>query len=180
MNEPFWRDEPLSSQEVRLLELLREAHTKSAQRDSLSTMAVKLSMAGSDDFTKALPAALMTLGGAHAPVREIYEFLLRGLDFLPYPVPGWHTSFAKADHPGSMDPDWKAVDVHLRMMNHPLMEKVDTVTKRLHSMGKLIFPNPGCYTAAAAITLGIPPNMASYLFIIGRLDAWARMCCIRR
>lgn len=83
-------------------------------------------------------------------------------------IPGWGNSFIK----GEPDPDWLEVDEKLKLGWEKIYARVLDITERLHSHGKMIYPNPACYTAAAAIAFEIPIGMESRLFIEPRVSAW--------
>lgn len=178
-DKPFWREQALETKEVELLSRLFQAHEASVFRPNVSSEMVCAAAVGSGDYTKALAAALMTIGGLHGPITQTYSLLEDSSpDYLTVKildagqkVPGWGNSFAKAQ----IDPLWVGVDEWLRLNALPLWEKIDLVTRTLNNAGKLIYPNPGCYTAAAALALGIPSPVAPWLFVQGRLGGWTRL-----
>lgn len=164
-----------------LLVALGSAHDASALRHNISHDALILATQGSGDYVHAVTAAMMTIGGAHAPVVAtcyalqhpdpsalVSSCLEKGVK-----VPGWGNGFVK----DGVDPLWREVDAMLREMDVPLMAKVDAITDALHRAGKLIYPNPSCYTAAVAVTSGIQTEASPFLFISGRLAAWTREYC---
>lgn len=176
--EAFWRDTPLSESEVQLLLALRRAHAIAAQRNNASTASLLNAAHGSGDYTKAIAAALMTLGGRHAPIEATMRVLTAAepekyvADLLGQGrmVPGWGNSFVK----GKPDPDWTEV-AHLLARGCPkLLGVIGLVTRTLHEAepAKKVFPNPSCYTAAVALALDIPGVIAPWLFISSRLEAW--------
>lgn len=178
-NNPFWRTAALDPNEKTLLQVVLHAHYRSAFRDNLSSSAVKMATLGSGDYTKAIAAALSTLGGAHAPLVQTYQFLTssdvasatrNGLA-AKRRIPGWGNSF----HKGEPDPVWTQVEVCLRLHWPDLAKKLDDVTGVLHAAGKNLFPNPSAFTVLAAIALGIPPHLAPYLFVMGRLQGWSEL-----
>ena len=176
----FWRDTPLSGHEYALTDAVEVAHRKSAIRGNASTVALKAAAGGSGSFEMALASALLTLGGKHAPIAKIYRMLDQPLPQLLEAVEtkicekeivqGWGNSFFKNRH----DPDWEPVQealAHVPEMN----KKIVGVTALLHDYDKHVFPNAGAYTAATAIILGIPPEVASVLLISARLPVWAHL-----
>lgn len=110
----------------------------------------------------------MTLGDLHAPVTQCYEFLVSDTYPPDGKVPGWGNSFIK----GRPDPAWEVVDVILCASFPSIYARIKAITQWLHDKGKPIYPNPGCYTAACAIGIGMPSRIASYLFIASRLEKW--------
>lgn len=185
-SSPFWRERPLAIPEWELLVALADAHAVSARRDNVSTHAVAGAALGSSDYTKAMAAPLLTLGGLHAPLLRAHRFisewdqradpdsirksqqLVATIIEQGCKIPGWGQSFVK----GQPDPAWKEVAAHL--YGTRVGRKLDAITAALHAAGKLIFPNPGGFTAAAAMVLEMPAALAPYLFIAGRLEVWSQ------
>lgn len=186
--EPFWklrdRHDPTSVDPVfapaenALLTALWDAHQAVAMRGNASGSAFTMAYQGSGDYTKALAAALATLGGRHGPIRETHQFLTIALaavklEWAPWvgvKIPGWGNSLVK----GQNDPDFLRVRDHLENLNQKLVERIDAITGALHARGKRIYPNPSCWTAATAITVGLPAELSPYLFIAARLPVWSR------
>lgn len=161
-----------------LLDELYKAHDAVALRGNLSHQALALSAVGSGDYFKSLAAALLTLGGVHAPLWPTYE-LLSTSDAVPHiqrlvgmgrKVPGWGNSFVK----GEPDPAWFMVHRLLDTENPGLIAKIDAGTKALHALKKPVHPNPSCYTAAVAIHYGLDIDAVGELLVRGRLSAWTR------
>lgn len=160
---------PLEQEDYDLINLLEEAHYKSSYRGNMSTNAAVVSMAGSSSYIQAIASAILTLGGTHGPIKDAIK-VLNGDDsvLVNDKIPGWGNSFEKG-HP---DPLWNNVHEFI-FENYPEMgARIAQVTKRLHDSGKVIFPNPACYTAATAILLKINPKVCEYLFLAARLPAW--------
>ena len=152
-----------------------QAHAASALRGNLSHQALALAAQGSGDYTKAIAAALMTLGGLHAPLLQTYDFLtgdpaheVELLLATQQRVPGWGNAFVR----GMPDPIWHELDGLIREQAPEWGLTLDAVTEQLHALGKRIYPNPSCYTVVAGILLGVPKVALPYLFLNGRLSAW--------
>lgn len=183
--EPWWRlGAPFTMWENALLWHLAEAHSKVALRGNLSGHVFQQAFASSGSYTNALIAALSTLGTRHGPItqtqwlletvahegttRSMMDYSVRGK------VPGWGNSIIK----GRPDPAFILVEHHLRehergSHQHPAaISAIDAITRSLRSAGKMVYPNPSCWTAAVAITVGLPATHAPYLFVAGRLGAW--------
>jgi citrate synthase len=151
------------------------AHHAASKRKNGSSMALRLAFQGSGDFNKAVIAALATLGGRHGPIAQTEHFLLEddpsalvnGMLDAGLKVPGWGSSFPLPDN------DWAETERLLRIVNPTLMAKVDAVTASLGD--KHLLPNPSCFTACTAICLGIPPEIAPFIFIAGRIAGWAEI-----
>lgn len=170
----FWRREPLNEQEGHLLQACVVAHASSATRDNISAVALRLAAAGSGDYARALAAALVSIGGPHAPIVQAYDLIAE-----PEPevtaasmldagrrVPGWGSSFAK----GKPDPIWTPVDAALRVVSPYIGVKLDKVTEVMKA--KNVYPNPSVYTAATAMALRMRKELSPWIFIAGRLNAW--------
>ena len=174
----FWRDKPLNAAEQALLRAVFAAHAVSARRENISTFVLQNAARGSGSYTQALAAALNSLGGPHAPVAAVMEFLDPPSQAMVEKyleegrkVPGWGNSFVK----GQPDASWYWVDTILGEEWPELARRMRQVTQRLHAAGKIIFPNPGGYTGAAALALGLPKAVAPWLFVAGRLEAWTEI-----
>jgi citrate synthase len=173
MYDVFWRPGPLKPEEKQLLDALYRAHQRSVFRDNPSSVTIANAAFGSGDLAKALAAGLLTIGGAHAPISETIEFLNQPMPQITIPflietnkkVPGWGGTFQK-DGPDSV---WDEVN---SLIPQSVGSKIDAVTKTLHEHAKFIFPNPSAYTAATAIALSMPVQLAPYLFIAARLAPW--------
>lgn len=159
-----------------LMEICLLAHHESALRGNCSHHAMGLAAFGSGDYFKAMAAGLLTLGGLHAPLFHTYD-LLAATDGLhrvrvalaaKRRVPGWGNHFAKT----GIDPIWAECDARLRA-DHPMIaDRIQAITEILHEAGKIVYPNPSCYTAATALAMSIPRNAIGEILIRGRLGAW--------
>jgi citrate synthase len=175
----WWRDEPLISREQYLLEILYRAHRQSCFRPNPSSVTAINAAIGSGDIGKAVAAAILTLGGKHAPLEQTVRFLAGAnpageVDSLlrqNRKVPGWGGSFQQ----DGIDPIWSGVASSLEKWHPDIMRKLNQVTLELHQLGKAIYPNPSAFTAAVVIALKVPAKLAVYLFISARLDAWAEI-----
>lgn len=178
--KPFWRPEkPLTEAEKQLLQAVFAAHDASTQRRNVSSDAVAFASIGSGDYTKAISAALACIGGLHAPVIQAMALLDSPMSYLiarqivadGKKVPGFGNSFYR----GIPDELWIGVSEALRLNAPDLHDKIERITTELHSLGKKIYPNPGCFTAATAIVLGIPAPVAPWIFVAGRLTGWTKI-----
>lgn len=174
----FWKDSEMTTMEIDLMVSLRIAHYTAAMRDCASTVAVKIAKECGVPFPQAVAGALATLGHKHGPIEKIYGWILDGAEEYAYTgrrtverhiIPGWGNSFYK-DEP---DPLFEPVREKMLAVQPGLVELADKVTARLHQEEKMIYPNPGFWTAATAIALGVRQEICSYLFLAPRMDAWA-------
>jgi citrate synthase len=156
-----------------LLTAVLEAHAASATRNSISTNVCLNVGFGSGDYCKAMAAAILSIGDAHAPLDKVMEYLSKARSLRPTGlqtdsiIPGWGNSFVKGH-----DPVWNEVRGLLSSGWPDLWQLIESTTEALHARGKPVFPNPACYTAACAIILNIPKEVAAWIFIEGRLRAW--------
>jgi citrate synthase len=172
MNVP-WRAEPLTDDEQKLLAALFEAHDSVALRENASATVLQIAAAASGRYMNGIIAALATLGKTHGPIEAVHALLsaeapseiAKVILDRSGKVPGWGNSFVKNDP----DPDFQEIAA---LLLPPLSERITAVTQTLHDAGKPIYPNPACYTAAVAITLGCKASIAPYLFLQARLQAW--------
>lgn len=160
----------------RLFDAVFEAHHQSVFRDNPSTVAFRLAYQATGSFTNALSAALATLGGLHAPLAQTYDLLSnKSPADAAYrivksggKVPGWGTSFKD-------DAIWQPVAEIFREDFPESWYVLQQVTDVLHGFGKNVEPNPSAFTAMTVIAFGLPKEMAAWLFVSARLDAWAAL-----
>lgn len=170
----FWRPEPLTEPEVKLLNLCLEAHCASASRPNISTVVLHQAAVGSHNYFSALAAALCSIGGTHAPLQDTAHALMTPVEqLIPVikagrKIPGWGNSFEKH----SVDPTWKAFRNHLSEHFPEISDRIEAITKALHDEGKKIYPNPSIFTVATAFALKLPLPVAGWLFVHGRLAEW--------
>lgn len=172
----FWRNS-LSPVEQKLLVAVLLAHAKSAYRENPSTQVVLATAKSSGDYLKAVAAGILTLGGQHAPIEESYDLLnadsprtqAAALLAQGNRVPGFGSSF----HKEGVDPLWLDVEKALAEANPKLSAEIAAITEGLTV--KRLWPNPSSFTAAAAITLGLPKKTAQALVLMGRLESWSQL-----
>jgi citrate synthase len=161
-----------------LYDELIAVHKQLVHRDNVSSVMVGTCAKVEKDYFSSIAAGLLTLGGTHAPIVKTYEFLSRGKGcpslasaFLKrnIRVPGWGSSFIKAEK----DPIFENLDKMLS--DFRIHEHIWSTTSMLQEEGAFLFPNAACYTAAVAITLDIPKDIAGYALIQGRLDGWTEI-----
>jgi citrate synthase len=119
------------------------------------------------------------MGGAHAPIDATARLLsaddpsaaARSILASGGRVPGWGNSFVR----GEPDPAWKRAEDALRSVSPEMGDRLDRVTETMASAGTSLYPNPSAYTAAAGLVLGIPRHLIGWLFVQGRLAAWAQI-----
>jgi citrate synthase len=159
----------------RLIDELMNVHAELAGRENFSSLLVGQCASSEKDYISSIAAALLTLGGRHGPTEQTVNFLTAVGSFDPriyyqhkLMIPGWGSAFIK----GEPDPHFDTLDGYLFEDNTHIWKKIKEVTTKIHNTGKILYPNAACYTAAVAITEGIPAEVSPYLLIKGRLDTW--------
>ena len=169
-----------------LLEDLKYLHSQLAARDCASTTLIKSMALLGKPFEESCAAAMMTLGGLHAPITQTQRLWKFGKnpwlgyladfesDVLPHgpfrsKIPGWGSAWYKAEP----DPLLQSFESLLPA------EVVDRLAQRTTDVqlatGKVIFPNAASYTAIVADILGFTPETAPVLVVMGRALAWAHI-----
>lgn len=175
--KPYWRQTPLSDEETTLYRLTLDAHGRSVRRDNISSNVVLNVGVGSGQVTNAIAAAVLSIGGVHAPLVQTINALTSDVSDVEWRqlldgglvIPGWGNSFCKVDEL------WADVESFGRTHWPAWWAKADRITKLLHDYGRDIYPNPSLYTAITAIVLDVPKAMSPIIFIEGRLWAWAEI-----
>lgn len=169
----WWRKDPLTEWEQRLITAVVAAHVAGTLRTNPSTVIIQQACLGNGgDYCSTIAAAILSLGGPHGPVVAVYDLLAQpdpGVEAQRMldngeKVPGWGNSFVK----GEMDPRLNAAMDLLKQ--HPVYEKIQAVQKVMDA--KNLYPNPGCVTAAADLALGIPRESAVWLGLQARIPVW--------
>lgn len=173
---PFWRSEPLTEAESKLLELTLAAHDACARRMNVSTAFLLTSARSKLPLQTALATALLSLGGDHGPVERTCEVLTRKklvyeLLATNQKIPGWGSSFVKE----GPDPIFEPLRTFLMEQFPETLAKIDHVTTKLKENGHNLEPNASAYTAAVALTLKIPKQIAIWLLIVGRMPIWTKL-----
>jgi citrate synthase len=154
-----------------LLNLLATAHANAASHnENASTQFATIATKGSGDFSKGVIAALATVGGQHAPLREAREVWDQFPDFTKPVVPGFGNTFYK----DKIDPQFVQVVKYIKEV-YPaeyarlidLTDKVDKFT------GKRLQPNAAMFTAMVCDICGIPEGMEYLIFLLARAPVWA-------
>jgi len=162
-----------------LVQELYKAHAAVALRGNPSHQALVLSAMGTGDYFKAIASAILMLGGLHGPLMQTYDLLALDcpLDEVArrlnsgIRIPGWGNGFYKQ----GIEPEFQPVAIELARVNPEICAKIDVITDYIHGYddGRLkIYPNPSCFTAATAITVGLPRETVGVLALQGRLMIW--------
>ena len=161
----------------RLMGVLMRAHFVAAtENNNVSSAVVKQVAAVGKTFPEAIAAALLTLGGVHAPVTQARHILfeaededIRVLLQQGNKIPGYGNSFFK----GAIDPAWNEMDATLLQCYPAIYERLyrisDIITQEKNVR---IFPNAAAYTAIAAQLMEVAWHTEMALVIMGRMPAW--------
>lgn len=151
-------------------------HHQCALRDNASSAIVKAMAQLGKPINDAFAAALLTMGGKHAPIaqaqRYFTRFRMEDVPDLPLIVPG----FGSAWYRGEVDP---LIDAFLNEIVYATDESAEIVNDldvyveyvRKHT-GKNIYPNAAMATAVANIAMKRDPCLGMGLVIQGRVAAW--------
>ena len=172
--------------------ILVNAHKTAAWRDNVSTSTLRTAYrVNGHDYIKSITAAMMMLGGMHAPVKQAYllihkiirllrsgsdedtinvhiESLLTGYDIIP----GFGSHFFK----GEADPILNEISEAIKDTCHPLYFHVgDIIYKHLLNRGKLLYPNLAFYTAAVALVENRSMTLCEQYLIEARIVEWRKI-----
>lgn len=175
-HDTWWRPSPLTQRERNILSDCVSAHANAARRENISSVVLCQTLQGSGRIENAVAAAILTVGGRHAPFQATYEMLdhdntdvwVRAILHARKRVPGWGSSFEKA----GPDPMLAALAGHHGALLDPL-------TAALHEHGRMVWPNLSAYTAATALELGMPAEGMLWMFVTGRMPVWCAMAARR-
>lgn len=175
----WWLPEqtPFTDAETRLVLALYKAHSDCVFRNNCSTAALQQAAGGSRSLPQSIIAALACLGEMHGPIEEAYDFMDLWQKMQPFHegkyvgglIPGFGNSFVR----GQVDPAFIPVEQILEAQFPRIFSVVKEITEALHQAGKMVYPNPACFSACVAKVLQMPRHLAPMLFIQGRLEAWA-------
>lgn len=153
---------------------LEAQHRKSAAMNNSSTQALAIAyQSNNGDIVRSYTAAMMCLGGAHAPIQQTWEFLRNPTKRKVYP--GFGNSFEKG-FPQRFQPIWN-LSIELRLEKLP--SSVEEIVRFVKlQTGKDIWPNLAFYTALGfidhhyrdAIGFIIKARIAEWNNIIKQLD----------
>ena len=158
--------------EVTMRERAEEMHAGLALRPNASSTTMANMAALGKPLPESLAAALLTLGGLHAPIERACGSWNSSLDTFQGNVdfnqkwerksPGFGSSF----EPGQADPFLSSFDQYLPA---PTLEKMAERTAYVQkAFDRPLFPNAAMYTAVFADILGLRPTAAMGIVITGR------------
>jgi hypothetical protein len=145
---------------------LAEQHRLSASLNNSSTQALAIAYQSNNcDEIKSIAAALMCLGGMHAPIKQAWEFLRQPKVMSVYP--GFGNSFEKG-FPQRFNALWN-LSIELRLENLPYT--VEEIVRFVRAKtNKDIWPNLGFYTALGFVDKHYRDAIG--FLIKSRIDEW--------
>lgn len=161
---------------VRLLSAVWKAQRDSAldNADNVSNCTARIVAEASRSGSNAIFAAMLSLGGMHAPLIQAREVIF---GTIPPPVlpggvliPGFGNSF----HAG-IDPNWVALADIIRNEYPTVWAPIEHWSALLKESGKPFAPNPAGLTAAVAELVGWPRGFEFLLLVMPRMTVWARL-----
>lgn len=162
----------------KLVELLIAAHVAACHRDNSSTLILKSAFdSNGGDLIKSVTAALMSIGGLHAPIKQTYVMLRKILEgkqecdvicFYEL-VPGFGSSFIKEDNDPLLESlRQEFIDNHLRYYNIGCRITSHLKQKTKHTL----YPNLAFYTACVAHIEGHGVQFCERILIEARVPEW--------
>jgi citrate synthase len=160
-----------------LYSLFIEAHEESAiQNENASLHSLLNAGLTTGRLENGLAAAIMTLGGHHAPISEARTvYLTWTKEFIDTAVlakmfiPGFGNSFYK----DSIDPKWEKVAAHIKEFYPQHDARITEITQWLADNNLKLFPNAAMYSAVVCEILAVVPGTEVALLIMARLPAWS-------
>lgn len=145
---------------------LAAQHEKSAMMENSSTKALLIAyQSNNGDEIKSITAAMMCLGGMHAPIKQCWEFLRSSERRDVYP--GFGNSFEKG-FPKRFTALWNlATELRFEELDQSVEKLVKFVRE---DTKKDIYPNLGFYTALAFVDTHYRDGIG--FLIKSRIDAW--------
>lgn len=159
-----------------ILDQLYITHEHAARRNNTSTQVVVAAFeSNGGDLLKSISAGLMCLGGAHAPIKQVYQLFdqlsLNGNIILGGKIPGFGSSFVKNNHDPMLE--------NLRMVISDLLPQYIEWGKEIRSVlrkeGKNLYPNLAFYTAAVSHGLGETVEFCQQHLVRARVNAWIQI-----
>ena len=175
-----------------LLTKLSDAHARAAfeNKGNVSTTAALIAYDGSRSIAQSIAAAILTIGGKHAPViicrnlvagweahNDQARMQLEGMIRSGSLIPGLGNSFFK----DSIDPSFQDVyDSYVKLAGPDnaidrIVSASNHILSELKGKEVKLYPNAALITAAIAHHLNMPPFYEIQIFIESRMPVWLRM-----
>jgi citrate synthase len=169
-----------SVEQIRLLDLIVEAHQKAARENANgSTQAFLMAVQGSGSLRQGIVAAMMTMGLKHAPIaqaRWVYEHATE--QWLASEVKAGRkiAGFGSTFHRDQMDPAFQEVSAYLSAHFTDQFSRLASLVFWVRSAtNRKLYPNAGMFTAVASVILKIPNGLEELLFLMARMPVWAEL-----
>jgi citrate synthase len=169
----------LKGDHTALWEAVYTAQRASARTNaSISKMLVNLVGQSSGSFIHAVTAGMMSTGEKHGPIAQARDDLLvyntakkaREAVQKGIVICGFGSSFYKE----GPDPAWAEVNLILRQQYPETHHELEYTEQGIQSAGKLVYPNPAGYSAAAANAVGLLRGVEEAIFVMPRIAVWLR------
>lgn len=159
---------------------LQRLHAKLAARENISSTLAGVGNELDISFTQTVAMALLSMGGAHAPIVHTHSlFRVSNIIFRDEverlvsngsKIPGFGSSIVKGGYDPVLTEYGRDVFGHMPMWLDSLEEMTEIVQD---ISGKKIFPNAAAYTVMTAIAYSKDATWAERNVIAGRLPFWA-------
>lgn len=169
----------LSDDDEGLVDELFCAHYQAAsQNASASNQHAHFAGLAGVDLKSAFISALSVIGGHHAPVTDIRQFITARADdswilqaIREKRLLGWGNSF----HKGVPDPAMNHIAEYIAEHYSDWHAEIERITGLAHSAGKMIYPNAGLYTAVVADIIELAHGAELFLLALPRLSTWTKL-----
>ena len=170
---------PLSDDDEALVDELFCAHYLAAgQNANASNQHAHFAGLANVDLKSAFIGALSVIGGHHAPVFEIRQFITARADeswilqaIREKRLLGWGNSF----HKGVPDPAMQHIAEFIADRHSEWDADIQRITDIAHAAGKKIYPNAGLYTAVVADIIELAHGAELLLAVLPRLTTWTKL-----
>lgn len=159
---------------------LQHLHAKLAGRENISSTLAGVGLELDISFTQTVAMALLSMGGAHAPIVHTHSLFRKSnilfkdevdrLLSINSKIPGFGSSIVKGKYDPILTEFGRDVFGHMPMWLDSLEEATEFVQERTEIK---LFPNAAAYTALTAIAYGKDAAWAERNVIAGRLPFWA-------
>lgn len=170
---------PMTDDDEALVDELFCAHYLAAtQNANASNQHAHFAGLAGVELKSAFISALSVIGGHHAPVTDIRQFITARADdswilqaIREKRLLGWGNSF----HKGVPDPAMRSIAEYIADRHIEWHAKIERITGLAHSAGKMIYPNAGLYTAVVADIIELAHGAELLLVALPRLSTWTKL-----
>lgn len=163
----------------RYRQILLEKHAMLALRENSSTLVLSTAFQSNNgDLSKSICAALMCLGGKHAPLKLMYEVIEhfktedeKDIDCL---IPGFGSSFYEGAELEDLDEELKVVFENEEFPEE-LRRSLAIIIKMANKINEDLMPNIAFYNSIYTHASGIGINLCEVEFIEARIPVWIKL-----